>query len=454
MKTKIDFIGGNTTKSLLKLFIPLMMAMTLTMMYSMVDSLWVGNMLGEKGMSALTAGTAIVLIMNSLSMGVRNGVAVMISQLVGAGDKAGIRRAAAVIMTVSLIISGALCLIGELTAAPILTMMGTPSDVLAEAVSYLRWYLVGNVALFIYMQFTSIFRAFGDSMFQMKGMLLTVIVNAILDPILIRVWRFDGVAIATVISEVLCLVYAGYYHCRMKWFTFDFGSMSLTDVKTMLRLCVPTSVQGIRPAISSAVMITFVNPFGLTALAGYGVVRNLELIMFMPTNAMSMAVTAIIGQCKGAERMDRAKQYLKASMLVGGVLIGIVSILVIGSSALLSRCFGQGTEVSAIVTSFFHTVSVGYLLYMLTSCVQGYITGMGKPELAMGLLVAYYIPFRIPFAFVLAPRFGLEGIWSAFLVSHVLACMLAFAMMYFIRRISLRKVAFRSVRVQNRAESV
>ena len=79
---------------------------------------------------------------------------------------------------------------------------------------------------------------------------------------------------------------------------------------------------------------------------------------------------------------------------------------------------------------------------------------MGKPELAMGLLVAYYIPFRIPFAFVLAPRFGLEGIWSAFLVSHVLACMLAFAMMYFIRRISLRKVAFRSVRVQNRAESV
>ncbi len=78
MKSKIDFINGNTTKSLLKLFVPLMLAMTLTMAYSMVDSLWVGNFLGEGGMSALTAGTAIVLIMNSLSMGVGNGVSVMI----------------------------------------------------------------------------------------------------------------------------------------------------------------------------------------------------------------------------------------------------------------------------------------------------------------------------------------------------------------------------------------
>ena len=84
MKSKIDFINGKTTESLLKLFIPLMLAMTLTMAYSMVDSLWVGNLLGEAGMSALTASTALVLVMNSLSMGVGNGVSVMIAQLVGA----------------------------------------------------------------------------------------------------------------------------------------------------------------------------------------------------------------------------------------------------------------------------------------------------------------------------------------------------------------------------------
>ena len=433
MKTNIDFINGNTTRSLLKLFIPLMLAMTLTMAYSMVDSLWVGNLLGEAGMSALTASTAIVLIMNSLSMGVGNGVSVMIAQLVGARDKAGIRRAAAVIMTVSLVFSGVICIVGELVSGSILTMMGTPAEVLPEAVSYLRLYLIGNAALFIYMQFTSIFRAFGDSMFQMKGMLMTVIVNAVLDPVMIGWWGFNGVAIATVISEVMCLIYALYYHYRKKWFSFDFTSMTWQDVKTMGRLCIPTSVQSIMPAVSSAVMITFVNPFGLTALAGYGVVRNLELIMFMPTNAMSMAVTSIIGQCRGADRMDRADDYLKNGMLTGGIMIAVLSSFVIAFSAFLSGCFGQGAEVSVIVTSFFHIVSIGYVLYMLTSCIQGYITGIGKPEMAMILLIAYYIIFRIPAAMILKPVFGLSGIWIAFLASHVLACVLAFSLLHFTR---------------------
>lgn len=433
MKSKIDFINGKTTESLLKLFIPLMLAMTLTMAYSMVDSLWVGNLLGEAGMSALTASTALVLVMNSLSMGVGNGVSVMIAQLVGAKDSEGIKRAAAVIMTVSLVFSGAICIAGEFAAESILTAMGTPIEVLPEAVSYLRLYLIGNVALFIYMQFTSIFRAFGDSMFQMKGMLLTVIVNAILDPIMIRWWGFDGVAIATVISEVMCLAYAFAYHYRKKWFSFNFRGMSWQDVKIMCRLCIPTSIQSIMPALSSAVMITFVNPFGLTALAGYGVVRNLELIMFMPTNAMSMAVTSIIGQCKGAGRSDRANDYLKTGMVSGGIFIGILSAIVIFFCPVLSLCFGQGAEVSAIATTFFHIVSIGYLLYMLTSCVQGYITGIGRPEMAMILLIAYYIVFRIPAAVFLKTVYGLSGIWTAFLISHVLACVLAFSMLIFIR---------------------
>ena len=433
MKSNIDFINTNTTKALLSLFIPLMLAMTLTMAYSMVDSLWVGNLLGEAEMSALTASTAIVLIMNSLSMGVGNGVSVMIAQLVGARDKAGIQRAAAVIMTVSLLFSVPLCVAGEFLADYILAVMRTPSEVLPDAVSYLRLYLIGNVALFLYMQFTSIFRAFGDSMFQMKGMLMTVIVNAVLDPLMIRLWGFNGVAIATVISEVMCLLYALWYHYKRKWFSFDFRSMSCDDVKTMGRLCIPTSVQSIMPALSSAVMITFVNPFGLTALAGYGVVRNLELIMFMPANAMSMAVTSIIGQCKGAERMDRGRQYLKESMIIGGTFIGVLSGLVIGFCTILSGWFGQGVEVSAIVASCFHIVSIGYVLYMLTSCVQGYITGAGRPEMAMLLLIAYYIVFRIPAAILLKTSIGLSGIWFAFLVSHVMACVLAFMILCFIR---------------------
>ena len=105
MKTKTDFVNGVTKRSLLSLFIPLMLAMTLTMAYSIVDGLWVGNMLGENGISALTASSAIILILNSLAMGAGNGVTALLAQLVGAGEKEKIKGTAAVVVLVSAIFS-------------------------------------------------------------------------------------------------------------------------------------------------------------------------------------------------------------------------------------------------------------------------------------------------------------------------------------------------------------
>lgn len=421
MKSKIDFINGKTNSCLVKMFIPLLMAMTLMMIYNMVDSFWVGNMLGEHGMSALTAGTAIVLIMNSLAMGVGNGVSVMVAHIVGSGEKEKITEVVATILAISLALSVVICGAVEISLPQLLSILGTPVEIFSDAKAYLQIYLIGNVALFIYMQFTSIFRAFGDSMFQMKGMIYTAIFNAIFDPIFINLYGLKGAAAVTFVSEVLCLVYAAFYTKKHRFFTIDFKQMKFEYVKEMFRISIPTTVQAIMPPISSAVMISFITSFGLTAIAGFGVARNLELIMFMPTTGMCMAVTSIVGQCEGAGRFDRAKDYLKSGLLIGGVFIAIVSTLVIVFSNPLTASFGQGTEVAMVVKQFFKIISIGYVLYMLTSCIQGYLTGIGKPEWAMILLILYYIVFRIPAAFMFKSMFGLEGIWIAFLVSHILA---------------------------------
>ena len=425
MKSKIDFVNGNTNRSLMKMFIPLCLAMTLTMLYNIVDSFWVGNMLGEHGMSALTAGTAIVLIMNSFAMGMGNGISVMFAHLAGKKDKDKIPGAAATVLFVGIIISIVMSLLGEVFLGTLLKLMGTPEVIFPDALLYLRIYLIGNAALFLYMQFTSIFRAFGDSVFQMKGMILTVIFNAVLDPLFIKPFGLAGAAGVTVASEVLCLVYAAWYYRKNKLFTMDFSGIRSEYVKTMLGLSIPTTIQAIMPPISSAVMISFVASFGVTALAGFGVARNLELIMFMPTAGMCMAITSVTGQCEGAGRRDRAGDYLKSGMLIGGLMTAVFSSLVILFSGSLTGMFGQGVEVAGVVASFFKIISVGYVLYMLTSCMQGYITGLGKPATAMVLLILYYIVIRIPAACILCNIAGLSGIWIAFLISHVAAFAIA-----------------------------
>jgi putative MATE family efflux protein len=428
MKDNTDFVNENTYCSLLKMFIPLCLAMTLTMLYSMVDSFWVGNILGENGMSALTAGTAIVLVMNSLAMGMGNGISVMFAHLIGNKDNDNIPGASAAVLLVGVIISIAVTVLGELLLPLFLSLMGTPDELFADSLMYLRIYLIGNAALFLYMQFTSIFRAFGDSLFQMKGMIITVLFNAIMDPFFIRPFGLAGAAAVTVASEILCLIYAVWYYKKNRLFIVDCSRMKSDYAKTMLSLSVPTTIQAIMPPISSAVMISFVSSFGVTALAGFGVARNLELIMFMPTTGMCMALSSIVGQCKGAGRLDRAKDYLKSGMLVGGLMTAVLSFPVIMFSGKLTSLFGQGPAVATVVTTFFKIISIGYVLYMLTSCMQGYITGLGKPTTAMILLILYYIVFRIPATYWLSGVSGLSGVWIAFLVSHVMAFAVAIFM--------------------------
>ena len=434
MNSKIDFIRENTNRALIRMLVPLLLAMMLTMVYSMVDSFWVGNLMGEHGMSALTAGTAVVLILNSLSMGMGNGISVMVSRMVGAKENDRLPGAIATILTLGTAISVVLCVAGELLVDPALIILGTPDAIFADASLYLKIYLIGNAALFLYMQVTSAFRAFGDPGFQMKGMILTALFNAAADPILIHFHGLAGAAAATVVSEFLCLAYAGLYHRKKRMFTIDFKAMKREYGAEMLRLSVPTTIQAIMPAASSAIMISFIAPFGLTAMAGYGVARNLELIMFLPATGMCMALTAIAGQCGGAGRPDKAGEYLKAGMLIGGGMIAVLSLGVILLSAGLTGPFGQGKEVAEIVAGFFRIISVGYVLYMLTSCMQGYITGLGKPGAAMVLLVLYYLVIRVPAACLLSSAMGLSGIWLTFLASHILAAVIAAVMTAWCKR--------------------
>ena len=126
--------------------------------------------------------------------------------------------------------------------------------------------------------------------------------------------------------------------------------------------------------------------------------------------------------------------YLKSSMSIGGSLIAITSVLVILFSGQLTAVFGQGAEVAQVVSRFFSIISIGYVLYMLTSCMQGYITGVGKPGMAMVLLILYYIVFRIPTAYIFKQLFGLNGVWFAFLISNILSVIVAFMMVSYIQK--------------------
>lgn len=426
MKNSIDFIGGDTRRSLLRMVGPLLAAMVLTMAYNLVDSLWVGNLMGETGYAALTSSTSVVLILSAIAMGSSNGAAILIAQTAGAKKEAG------GLISVSLALAGAFSVgvtaVLELALRPLLSAMNTPPELFSMAYDYLSVYLLGYAAIFLYMHFTAAFRAFGDPVFQMKGMLLSTVFNAVADPLMIRGFGLRGAAWATVLSEALCLVFAVVYHRKKRLFRLTLQRADAAWVRPLLADAVPSAVQSCMPAVSSAALLLLVTGFGVTAIAAYGAAGQLEILLFYPAMAMNMALTAITGQCSGAGRTDRVRDYLRCALRLGTVFTAVLSAAVILFAGPLSRLFVDSGATAAIVQDFFRVVSVGYVLYMATSCFLGETSGLGHPGRSMALMFVYYIVVRVPLAAALVRTpLALDGVWTAVLISHIAAAALAAA---------------------------
>ena len=160
MDTKIDFIKGNTKKSLGLMVLPLMAAMFLNMAYNLVDSLWIGNLLGETAYAALTNSTPVILILNAVAMGMGNGVAILLSQAIGANEKEKTEKIIMTSLAMAVVFSLGVTVILEIFLRPVLILLNTPEEVMESAREYLAVYLIGYLAVYLYCYFTAVLRSF------------------------------------------------------------------------------------------------------------------------------------------------------------------------------------------------------------------------------------------------------------------------------------------------------
>lgn len=422
MLTKIDFIGGNTRRCLMAMALPMIAAMFLNMAYNLVDSLWIGNLLGETAYAALTNSTPIILILTSVAMGSTNGVSILLSQAIGSKDKRKTESLIATSLIVAIAFSLLVTLILELCLPTILGALNTPAETYDMAYSYLTIYVLGYVAVYLYLYFTAVLRSFGNSMFQAIAMLVSTVLNAILDPIFIHFIGFQGAAIATLLSQIVCLVFMVIYLKKKKLFYLHITWFDKNDVLPLIQKAIPSVIQQSIPAISTTFLTGLVSTYSITAIAAYGITGKLETILFYPAMALNMVLTTIVGQCIGGQRTDRAKDYLKCALKYGCLLLAILSIVIVVFSKQLSGFFVNSSDVADIVGVYFFIVGIGYLLNTITNSFLGVLNGFGKPAKSMVLMIFYYIVVRMPLAYLLSfLGFGLNGIWFAILISHICA---------------------------------
>ena len=163
MPTKIDFIGGNTRRCLMAMALPMIAAMFLNMMYNLVDSLWIGNLLGETAYAALTNSTPIILLLTSVAMGATNGVSILISQAIGAKDKEKTESLISTSFCVAVVFSLLVTVLLEAFLPGILKALNTPAETYDMAYSYLAIYILGYLAVYLYLCFEELWQFYVSS---------------------------------------------------------------------------------------------------------------------------------------------------------------------------------------------------------------------------------------------------------------------------------------------------
>ncbi len=349
---KIDMTHGSLWDKILLIALPLAASGILQQLFNAADVAVVGQFVGKEAMASVGANAPVVNILITMFTGISLGANVVISRYTGRKDKENAENAAHTAILVAVISGFFILVLGQCIARMILEMMSVPSDCLDMAVLYLRVYLCGMPVIFLYNFEAAIFQSQGDTKTPLMCLIISGIVNVILNLFFVIVigMTVNGVALATVISNGISSLLLFIFLLKGKTpLTIEKQRFHIHAdlLKEMLQIGLPAGLQGMVFSISNILIQSAVNSLGTDVVAGSSAAGNLEIIGYFVVNSFSQACTTIIGQNFGANQPERCHKTLMISLVESWIVGGTVSFLIIIFGKQLLRLFNSDPNVIA-----------------------------------------------------------------------------------------------------------
>jgi len=425
-----DFTSGNIMKQLVVFSTPILLTNFLQTSFQLIDSLWVGNLLGSNALGAVAVSGTVIFTVLSFIIGINNATLTILSQLKGKNDEIGLKRYVNAFVVILTFISLTLGAMGMMLAVPILKFLGTPSTMVPEAKSYLEINFAGILFLFGYNFIGTVFRALGDSRTPIRFVFFAVVLNAVLDPLFIEVWGLglNGAAYATILSQGVSFLYGLYYSLRKRLIPFSVPRWPhRQEVSMILKLGIPAGLQMMVISAGTAAIMSVVTSFGGHVVAGFGAAQRIDSLLMLPAQAMGTAVNSMAGQNIGANQWTRVRQ-----IAVNGVLYNISIMLVIAFFvALLAdrivKLFIQqpessvsfGAEYLGIIAFFYPFLGINFIL-------NGIVRASGAMFQVLVLNIVSLWILRYPLTELSASYLGEKGIAFGMGASFVISSIIAF----------------------------
>lgn len=429
----LDMTRGSVPGKLLRLAWPVMAAQLLNTLYNLADAFWLGKV-GRQALVAPTISMHVVFVAMALAMGLGGAGTTLVSQFRGAGKTMEARKAGGQTFLLLAGISLFLGMAGLLLTTQILRLLNTPPDALAETGTYMRWMFAGLPLMFPFFVYQGISTGIGNTLGPLQVSLVTVILNALLDPLLIfgagpvPALGVTGAAAATVFCHGLASVIGTVRLFRgLEGFRLTLRAC-VPDGATITRLLsigLPISLGQAGTSLGFTAMIGIVNSFGSSVTAAFGVGNRIIHLALVPAMGLSQANAAAVGQCLGAGLPGRAeKSTLRALAMIGLILLPVTVPMFFFGGA-ISRLFVNDPSVMEIGRTMFRITTPSVFAFGFVTVLFGGFQGSGFTLPVMVLNIARLWLLRIPLAYLLAVSAGIgrDGLWWAMFASNTITAL-------------------------------
>lgn len=451
---KYNMITDAPGRSLFFFALPMILGNLFQQFYTTVDSIIVGQFVGEDALAAVGASYSLTTVFIMIAIGGGIGASVITSQYLGAGLYRKMKTSVSTALISFLVLSLLLSAIGLIGNKAILTGLNTPENILSDAVLYLEIYFLGLPFLFMYNILSSIFNALGNSRTPLYLLIFSSLLNIGMDLVMVRVFHLGvaGVAIATVIAQGLSAVISSclllrllktygeetieakeagsgtpgagekkaeaIYAAERGTADADTGKRTLYDFSmlgNMIKVAIPSMVQQSIVSIGMLLVQSVVNGFGSSVLAGYTAGMRIESICIVPMIATGNAVSTFTAQNLGAGQPERVRRgYLAGVRMVAAFAVLICLILTVFHAPIINAFLEEGSDAAAFATgnAYLTFIAFFFVCIGMKAITDGVLRGAGD-VVVFTLANLVNLAIRVSFAFGFAGIIGVEAVWFA-----------------------------------------
>lgn len=403
----VDMTVGNINSQIITFAIPLLIGNIFQQLYNMVDTWVVGNYVSNEAFAAVGSVGPIINMLIGIFLGLSSGAGVVISQYYGAKNDNKVKESVHTAIVMTLILAVLITAIGIAIVPFMLDFMKTDPTVVPEAKAYLTIYFAGVIGLMLYNIGAGILRAVGDSERPFYYLVVSAVLNIILDLLFVLAFHMgvEGVAYATIISQgvsaaltmITLAVTKSCVRLRIRDLKISFPVLGKIFV-----VGIPAAIQMAITAFSNVFVQSYINYFGPDVMSGWTAYSKIDQLMFLPMQSIALASTTFVGQNLGKNQVERAKKGVRNSLLMSFASTAIVMIPVLIFSPYLVEFFNDEPGVIECGTLLLRYITPFYIVCCVNQVYSGALRGAGNSIVPTVIMLSSFVVFRQIYLYIMA----------------------------------------------------